>query len=227
MNGSDFLVDYEVPQSRVVSYDLEILSGPDAGTSTPTQTVVVDSGQWVIQDPLTPGTAIPLNVSKQDLTAPYLTASAVKSLEYAASVSIIPILGSPDPVALMGQRLSGGNVALDMFTNMAEVTTQLRNLLMQAPLLLVRPNGTRNDGLPGLAYFASAKPVEKPVTVAFGGTLTTWQLTGDLVAAPTMNVLVPVWTYGAVTALFTTYAQNQTALAGKTYLDVLKSPSGV
>lgn len=227
VNGSDFLVDYEVPQGRVVSYDLEIVTGPDAGTATPTQTVMVDSGQWVIQDPLTPGTAIALNVTKQDSTAPYLTASAVKSLEYASSVTIIPILGSPDPVALVGQRQSAANLSLDMFTNMAEVTTTLRNLLMQSGVLLVRPTNTRNNGIPGLSYFVSAKPVEKPVTVAFGGTLTNWALTGDLVAAPTMNVLVPVWTYGAVQALFATYAQDLAAKAGKTYLDVLKSPSGV
>jgi hypothetical protein len=227
VNGSDFVVDYEVPQARVVSYDLEIVSGPNVGSVTPTQTVVVDSGSWVIQDPLTPGTAMPLAVTKQDSTRPYLTAAAVKQLEYNASVSIIPILGSPDPVALMGQRLSASNVSFDMFTNMAQLTTQLRNLLMQAPLLLVRPNGTRNNGIPGLAYFACAKPVERPVTVAFGGTLTNWGLAGDLVAAPTMNVLVPVWTYGKVAALWSTYQQAQTALAGKTYLDVLKSPSGV
>lgn len=227
VNGSDFVVDYEVPQARVVSYDLEIVSGPDVGSVTPTQTVVVDSGSWVIQDPLTPGTAMALAVTKQDSSRPYLTAAAVKSLEYNASVSIIPILGSPDPVALMGQRLSASNVSFDMFTNMAQLTTQLRNLLMQAPLLLVRPNGTRNNGIPGLAYFACAKPVERPVTVAWGGTLTNWGLQGDLVAAPTMNVLVPVWTYGTVKALFPTYQAKQTAMGGKTYLDDLKSPSGV
>jgi hypothetical protein len=65
------------------------------------------------------------------------------------------------------------------------------------------------------------------VTVPFGGTLTHWQLSGDLVAAPTMNVLVPVWTYGTVAALWGTYQAAQTALASKTYLDVLKSPSGI
>jgi hypothetical protein len=151
----------------------------------------------------------------------------VKALEYGAPVTLVPILGSTDPVALMGNRTIAGNVSFDMFTNLATVTTQLRNLLKQTPLLLIRTNGTRNDGVPALAYFASAKPVEQPVTVAFGGTLTNWRLGGDLVAAPTMNVLVPIWTYGNVAALWTTYQQAQTTLAGKTYLDVLKSPSGV
>ena len=224
---SDYIVDYEAPLGRVLSYDVEILSGPFLAFPIPTATVTVLSSTWWIQDPLVPSSAIPLNVSKQDSTAPYLTGNAIKSLDYGASVTLIPILGSPDPVALMGNRTSAGNVSFDMFTNLATVTTQLRNLIMQTPLLLIRSTGTRNNGIPGLAYFTSAKPSEKPVTVAFGGTLTNWSLTGDLVAAPTMNVLVPIWTYGNVAALWTTYQQAQTTLAGKTYLDVLKSPSGV
>jgi hypothetical protein len=216
--GSDAVVDYESPLGRVLSYDLEVLTGVNAQAAVTTATVTVLSSTWWIQDPLVPSSAIPLNVSKQDSTAPYLTAAAVKSLDYGASVTLIPILGSTDPVALMGNRSIAGNVSFDMFTNLASVTTQLRNLLKQTPLLLVRSTGLRNDGVPALAYFASAKPVEKPVTVAFGGTLTTWALTGDL---------VPVWTYGNVAALWATYQQAQTTLAGKTYLDVLKSPTGV
>jgi hypothetical protein len=70
------------------------------------------------------------------------------------------------------------------------------------------------------------KVVEKPVTVAFGGTLTQWQITGSGVAAPTASLLVPVWTYGSVQALWATYQQAQTTLAAKTYLDVQKSPTG-
>jgi hypothetical protein len=226
VNGSNFVVDYETPLGRPVDYDLEIVSGVNYGAGVTTQTVSVASDTWWIQDPLVPSSAIALNVSRQDSSLPYLTAAAVKSLEYASGVTIVPILGSPEQVALMGQRTIAGNVDFSMFTNTATVTTQLRNLLQQTPLLLVRSNGVRNDGIPGLAYYAAAKPVEHPVTVAFGGTLTNWQLTGDLVAAPTMNVLVPVWTYGTVTALWATYQAAQTVLASKTYLDVLKSPSG-
>jgi hypothetical protein len=176
---------------------------------------------------LVPSSAIALQATNTDQGLPTLTAAAVKALEYSADVTIIPILGSPEPVALVGGRQLAGNVDFSMFTRAVEATTTLRNLIQQTPLLLVRPNGVRNDGVPGLAYFVSTKPVEQPVTVAFGGTLTRWQLTGDLVAAPSLNVLVPIWTYGAVQALWTTYQAAQTTLAGKTYLDVLKSPSGV
>lgn len=225
--GSDALIDYESPLGRPVTYDIEVVSGVTATSPTTPGTTTVTSSTWWIQDPLAPSSAIPLAVSQQDTAIPTLTAAAVKALAYAADINIIPILGSSLPVALMGTRQVASGVDFSMFTRAAEATTTLRNLIQQTPLLLVRTNGVRNDGVPGLAYFASAKPVEVPVTVAYGGTLTNWQLQGDLVAAPSLNVLVPIWTYGTVQALWATYQQAQTTLAAETYLDVLKSPSGV
>ncbi len=227
VTGADYVVDYEVPFGRAVQYDLEILTGVSAQAVVVPQTVTVNSDYWCIQDSLIPSSAIAIDVSRQDSSHPYLTAAAVKQLEYAAGTTIIPILGSSKPVALMGQRSVAAGVDFSMFTNTAGVTTKLRNLIQQTSLLLVRSNGARNDGIPGLVYYAAAKPVEHPVTVSWGGTLTNWQLTGDSVAAPSMNVLVPIWTYGKVQALWVTYQQAQTTLAGKSYLDVNKSPSGV
>lgn len=227
VNGSNFVIDYEAPTNRSVAYDVEVTSGLNNGVGVTQQTITVPCDQWIIQDPLVPSSAIALEVSRQDSTKPYLTAAAVKTLEYVSGVTIVPIIGSSEQVALMGQRSIASNVDLSMYTNVPEVTTQLRNLLQQTPLLLVRSNGLRNDGMPGLAYYAAAKPGEHPITVAFGGTLTQWELKGDLVAAPTMNVLVPVWTYGAVAALWGTYQAPQTALGAQTYLDVLKNPPGI
>jgi hypothetical protein len=226
VNGSNFLIDYEIPLGRTVAYDLEVTSGLNLGVGVTQQTATVTSTTWWIQDPLVPSSAIALDVTKNDSTKPYMASASLKNLDYRAQMSVIPILGSSAPVALMGQRMDAANVAFDLFTNMASVTTQLRNLLKQTPLLLVRSPGLRNDGMPGLAYFGSASAMECPVTVAFGGSLTEWQLKGDLVAAPSMNVLVPVWTYGTVAALWGTYQAAQTAHAGGTYLDDLKSPSG-
>ena len=224
---SDYIIDYEAPLGRPVTYEVEVVSGTNVLATTYPGTATLTSGTWWIQDPLVPSSAIPLAVNHQNTGIPNLTAAAVKSLEYAADVTIIPILGSPEPVALMGGGRIAGNVDFSMFTRAAEATTTLRNLIKQTPLLLVRTNGVRNDGIPGLAYFASAHPIEQPVTVAFGGTLTEWKLQGDLVAAPSLNILVPIWTYGDVQALWSTYQQAQTALAAKKYLDVLKSPTGV
>lgn len=224
--GSDAVVDYESPLGRPITYDIEVVTGTTVGLATVPATTTVTSTTWWIQDPLVPSTAQPLAVNKTDgpLT---LTAAAVKNLEYAAGVNIIPIMGSSEPVALVGTRQIASNMDFSMFTNTAQATVNLRNLIQQTAILLIRTNGIRNDGVPGLAYLAAAKPAEQPVTAAFGGTLTAWQLQGDLVAAPTLTVLVPIWTYQNVNNLWTTYQQAQTALAAKTYLDVLKSPSGV
>ncbi len=225
--GSDTVTDYEAPLGRVLAYDLEVVSGVCAQAAVTTATVTVTSSTWWIQDPLMPSTAIAVSSLTASDGSPTLSASAVKALEYAASVTIIPILGSSEPVALSGNRTIAGNVDFSLFTDAADQSALLRNLILQTPLLLVRPSGDRfSKPLPGLCYLSSAKPVEQPIPTTYSGTLTHWQLTGDLVAAPTMNVLVPLWTYGAVKALWTTYQQAQTGLAGKTYLNVLQSPTG-
>lgn len=233
VNGSTAITDYEAPQGRTLSYDLEIVSGVTLGAVTPTATTTITpqtdaAGKplWWIQDPLVPSSAIALAVTRGDSTRPYLTAAAVKSLEYASDITIIPVIGTHLPVAIGGQRLAAAGVDFSTFTNTAQTTTQLRNLLAQTAILLIRPPGNRNDGIPGAMYTAAPKASEHPVTVAFGGTLTRWDLQGSSVAAPTAAILVPVWTYGNVQAMWGTYQDPQTAYAGKTYLDVLKSPTG-
>lgn len=236
INGSGTVTDYEAPQGRPIAYDLEVVSGPDAGVITPTATITVPANldsmgkpTWWIQDPLVPGSAIELAVTKGDGSRPSLTAAAVKSLEYDSDVNIIPVAGSNKPVAIGGQRLIPQNVPFDAFTNTAQTATQLRNLIEQTAVLLIRPPGTDRDaGIPGLFYGAFAKPVAQPINVAWGGTLTKWSLTGSGVASPTAAILVPIWTYGTVAALWSAYQDAQTAYSslGMTYLDVQKSPTG-
>jgi hypothetical protein len=233
VNGSTAVLDYEAPLGCSISYSIEILSGTTKGANAAPASITLNSPTdaagkplWWIQDPLVPGTAIALAVAKGDSSRPYLTAAAVKSLEYASDVAVIPVIGSNLPVGIGGQRMAAAGVDFSMFTNTATTTTNLRNLLQGSSILLLRPPGTGREPLPRLVYTAAPKPVERPVTVAFGGTLTHWAITGTTVAAPTAGILVPVWTYGTVQSLWATYQQAQNTLAAKTYLDVLKSPTG-
>lgn len=234
INGSTVVYDYEVPLGRTVQYDLEVTKGASAGVVTPSATTTVTSpldskGKplWWIQDPKAPGTAIALAVTRGDSSHPYLTADAVKSLEYDADISIINVAGSKYPIGIGGQRLAAKKVPFNIFTNAATAGAQLESLLTTTALLLVRPPGTSRDGgIPGKWYTAVAAPVKNPITIAYGGTLTQWNLSGDTVAPPTAALLVPIWTYQAVQNLWATYQQAQTALASKSYLDVLKSPAG-
>ena len=224
--SADYLIDYEVPLGRQVSYEIEVTDGVNAQVAAPAAVVQVDSASGAIQDPLVPGATVPVYGEFGPDGKAYLRDTALKQLEYAADMSIMQVLGSPDPVALLGQRMAAGGVDMTMSTRAAQHAANLRNLLQQAPLVLVRPLPGWSAALPGLCYLAAGKPTELPVDEAWGGQLIRWQLVGDLVAAPTMNVVVALWTYGDVKALWGTYQQAQTALSGKTYLDVLKSPSG-
>lgn len=225
--GSDFVIDYEVPLGREVTYEIEVTSGINAQVAAPAATTQVNSESGALQDPLVPGSSVAVYGERGPGGQPYLRDQALKQIEYAADMSIMQILGSPDPVALMGERMSAGGVDMSMSTRAAQSAADLRNILKQAPLVLVRPLPDWAGALPGLCYLAAGKPTELPVDEAWGGQLIRWQLVGDLVAAPTMNVLVALWTYGDIKELWTTYQQAQTALSGDTYLDVMKSPSGI
>ncbi|MGO4583647.1 hypothetical protein AB4Z38_07130 [Arthrobacter sp. 2RAF6] len=227
VNGSNFVIDYEAPLGQMIAYDLEVTSGLNNGVGVTQQTTTVSAASGCIQDPLVPSSAIPIYGDIGPNGEPALRGQALQDFEYAAGVTMVEILGSPDPVALIGQRQTAGNVDLSMITAAAQQTTDLRNLLMQAGVLLVRPIAPWDSELPGLCYIAPKSAIEQPFDTKWGGEITNWAIKSPLVAAPSMNVLVPVWTYGTVAALWATYQAAQTALASKTYLDVLKSPSGV
>lgn len=226
VNGSAFWTDYEAPTNRVLSYSLEVTGGAGVADTGSPAGVSVASSSWWIQDPLVPESAMALGVTKGDPSVPTLTSAAVRELEYRSGVQVIPIMGSAAPIAITGQRLAAAGVDFSMFTDAAEAATSLRNLLMQASVLLVRPGTQLGDVLPGSVYLAVGAPKEIPVTVPLGGSLTRWELTGDTVAAPSMSILVPVWTYGEVEAIWETYQQDLNAKGAGTYLDDLKNPAG-
>lgn len=228
VDGSGFWTDYEAPLNRALSYTVEVTSGADYGADPGMPAgVIVSSADWWIQDPLVPNSAVALSVTKKDGTTPRLTSAAIRELEYRSGLQVIPIMGSSAPMAITGQRLAASGVDLSMFTDAVEAATTLRNLLLQAVVLLVRPGAEQiGQVLPGSVYLAVAAPKEVPVTVPLGGALTRWDLVGDTVAPPAMSILVPVWTYGDVEGLIETYQQDLDAKSGGTYLDDLKNPSG-
>lgn len=223
--GSDAVVDYEVPLGRVTQYDLEISSGITAGVTVPSGAITVTDTKGWIQDPLDPTSAVPVYPDIGPNGEPSFTSEAFKQFEYAAKSSLIPIIGEDEPVALIAQRMVANNVPFDMFTDQAQQATTLRNILAEAAPVLVRPLPEWARALPGLCYVSVATVREMPVNEGWGGEIVEWGLQGDLVASPTMNIVVVVTSYGDVQALWTTYQQAQTTLAGKKYLDVKKNPA--
>lgn len=225
--GSDFVTDYEPPLNRLVTYELEVTAGEgvDGPATTENITLTTSTAYGWIQDPLVPETAIKVYAVAGPAGEPTLLPSAISQLEYEADISVIKIMGSDEPVALLGQRMVASNVPFHFFTDAAQQATNLRNLLKQAPVLLIRPGSDWGPSLPGQCYVAPPVPQEIPSGIIYGHEYTEWKFASSLVRAPSMKLVVPFWTYGDWQALWSTYQQAQTALSGKTYLQVKKSPA--
>jgi hypothetical protein len=76
-----------------------------------------------------------------------------------------------------------------------------------------------------LAYLL-AEVQEQPVTVHIGGSLTRWNVSGDLVSAVVQAAVSGFVTYDEVQQLLAgvSYDEVQAVFSGLTYLDVMKDP---
>jgi hypothetical protein len=226
MSDAAYVVDFDAPLGRPVTYEVEVISGPSGASRVTSSAVTVSSDTGWIMDPLIPQSAVAILRPTSWNGGPTFAAAAMSSLEYASDVSVYKILGSNKPMALFGQRMQAVGIDLSMVTDAAEQNTRLRNLFQSTGSLLVRLPASWTDSLPGSCFAAVASVAEKPVEHGEEGALTVWQLSGDTVAAPTIKVLTATFTYGDVALLVSTYGQKQSAMAGKTYLDDLKNPLG-
>lgn len=222
--GADFVVDFEVPLARLVTYELEVHSGAVVPPRVVDQ-VTIASTTGYVQDPLVPDTAVPV----EELNAaahPVLGVPSFRNLASGIGMSVTAILGSDEPVALAGQRLAYSGVDFTLLTDAAEASTALRTVLRTAFPVCIRPLPGWGP-LPDVIYLAPPSIVEQPLGPALGGTFTRFVCAGDVVAPPSMSILVPIWSYADVEALWATYADAQAAAtsAGATYLDVLKDPT--
>jgi hypothetical protein len=224
--GADYVEDAEVPLGRAVTYDLQIHSGaiiPDSVQAT----VLVESEFGYIQDPLVAGSMVPVTGGEHGGNWPgsTLRSSAFAALQRGVGGDAVPILGSDEPIGLFGQRMALSGVDFSVMTYAAEQGTMLRSLLSATTLVLVRTLPAWGS-LPDLLYTVPSVS-EEPQNPWAGGTLTLWRLAGDQLAPPSVNVIVPIWSYDDVAALWSTYAEQQAAMvaAGATYLDDLRDPS--
>lgn len=224
--GSDFTTDYEAPLNRTISYEIEVLSGVGAGGPDGSGTISLapSDGCGYIQDPLNPESAIKVYATAGPNGEPTLLTSAVAKLQYHMDVEEIPIMGWNEPVALIGQRMVASNVPFDMFTDAAQQSTNLRNLLLNSAIVLIRPGTDWGSSLPGLCYIAPPDPEELPIGVTFGAAYTEWKFAANLIAAPELAIVIPFWTYQDWQALWATYQAAQTQYSGKTYLAVRRNP---
>lgn len=224
VTGSDFAWDYEVPLGRAVTYELELVSGPTVPPDD-RPTVFVDSPTGWVQDPLAPSLSVQISGGDPTSGAPELMPTAFKGLSYRVETSLMVPMGGRLPIAVAGARLAASGVTWDSMTSAAEHTTLLRNILMEAYPVLVRPLPSYGP-LPPLCYLSVEEVQEIPVNHALGGQLTRWGLRGDLVSSPALSIIVPVWTYADIEEMWASYSEAQIAAsaAGSTYLDQLRDP---
>ncbi|UXE05368.1 minor tail protein [Arthrobacter phage Renna12] len=227
------LIDYEPPLARLVTYDVEVVSGPDTGAVIAPASVTVASSCGYIHDPLDPSVVVPVWATRAPSGQAVLAGSAWAELTRAADVSVHNVLGSSLPVAIGGQRRAPSGVDLSMFTDAEAQNTLLRNMVKGAAVLVVRGlPGWIGDAWPGVAYVSLPAVVESPLksgragSMGAGSFLTQWTLQGQVVRQTTARVLIALFTYQDVEDFFSTYDQKQLSAGGGTYLDDQKKPLG-
>ena len=230
---SAYVIDYEVPLGQVVTYDVEILEGPDTGAVVPSAVITVASACGYLHDPLDPTVVVPVWASRAPNGEPVLAGTAFADLVRSADVEVHKVLGSSYPVAIGGQRQAAAGVDLSLLSDAEVQNTRLRNMVKQATVLVLRPlPGWLDDALPPVCYVSVPEVIEHPISARFVGLpatgryLTRWEIVGQLVRTSSASVLVALFTYQDVEALFSTYDQKQASAGGGTYLDDLKNPLG-
>lgn len=224
---SFFVEDFEAPFNRDITYELEILSGPDAGTPTLFTDVVLPSDRGYIQDPMNPASAVPVHGVKGPNGEAYFRADTFASMAYTAGVSLFPVMGSNKPVSIGGMRRAAANIPIAMSTRAEAENVRLRDLVKDAVHLVIRPLPEWGSYVPGTATYAAETVEEQPVDVAWGGSLTRWVTDGTIVRSSSARVVIALWRYQDVAEIFATYDQKQAAATGQTYLEDQKNPANV
>lgn len=225
-----FVIDYAPPLNQPASYVVEVTAGPGAGVPVPAAAVTVASASGFIHDPLDPTVVVPVWSSRAPSGETVLSATAFRKLQRSADVTMHNIMGGRLPVAIGGQRRAPAGVDLSVLTDAEAQNERLRDMLDNSSVLVVRTLPDWGGALPPVAYVSVPEVVEEPLTAhlgpGVGSYLTRWSMVGDVVRPSSAAVLISLFTYDDVTALFATYDQKQASAGGGSYLADQKNPLG-
>ncbi|MHA7145437.1 hypothetical protein ACX80U_12040 [Arthrobacter sp. TmT3-37] len=217
--------DWEVPLGRPVIFELEVVSGPDAGAQGITDEVSVDAEFGYVQDPLNPAAAVPVLHRSAEGGPAVLVSGTFAKMAYASDISTFQIMGSSTPVGVGGIRQAASGVPLSMLTRGEEENLRMRDLVAGTSILVIRGLPEWGARVPASASYAAGTVTESnPLP---GDQVTVWETTGDTVRGSSATILVALWTYQDVADIFATYAQKQAAASGRTYLEDQKNPANV
>lgn len=216
---SGVLTDYAAPLNVQTTYTLYV-DGVIADVKTVT---VVSETAW-LQDPRQPDRALPVHVDRRVPGAVTLRDEALKEINYPARASSMEVMGDPIPVSFGGQRGAPRGVNVSMSAHDADTADTFRELISEAPILLLR---TVKDmvPLPPMVYLL-AEVTERPLNVHIGYSLTAWSVVGDFVRPVMQQVISGFLTYDDVQDVLGVYTYDEVLAlaAGTTYLDWEKNP---
>jgi len=216
---SDVYVDFAAPLNRPITYTLSA-----NGSAICSATIILESETAIIQDPIQPDKFLPVFTTGRNPGALTMRSDALQSSAYTAPSNKITVMGARYPVGMGGQVTAASGVSVSVSSHDPATAAEFRDLRSEAPILLLR---TTSDmvPLPALSYLL-AEVQEQPVNVHYGGNLTRWIVTGDLVAAVMQSAISGFVTYDQVQQLLAgvTDDEVQAAYNGLTYLDVQKDP---
>ncbi|MEO7384323.1 MAG: hypothetical protein ABIU18_05260 [Novosphingobium sp.] len=216
---SDVSIDWAAPLNRPVLYTLSTAAG-----ALVSATITLTSATAIIQDPIQPDKFLEVYTSGVNPGALTMAGDALKSADYSAPSTRIQVMGSRYPVAIGGQVAAASKVSTSVASDDAVTAAKFRDLRAGTPILLLRTTADMVP-LPALSYLL-ADMQEQPVNIHIGGSLTRWNVTGDLIAAVKQAAISGYVTYDQVQQLLAgvTYNAVQTKYSGLTYLDVQKDP---
>ncbi|WP_104164665.1 hypothetical protein [Arthrobacter sp. SX1312] len=217
--------DWEVPLGRSVSFELEVVGGPDAGVQGITGEVTVDADFGYVQDPLNPATAVRVMHRNAQGGPAVLVSGTFAKMSYASDISTFQIMGSNTPVGIGGVRQAASGVPLSMLTRGEEENLRMRDLVAGTAILVIRGLPEWGARVPASASYAAGTVTESnPLP---GDQVTVWETTGDTVRGSSAKILVALWTYQDVADIFATYDQKRAAAGGRAYLEDQKNPANV
>lgn len=213
-------MDWAAPLNRPTTYTLLV-----GGVVVAAATITLPSATAWLQDPLQPDRCLPVKTGGINPGFLTMDGPSLKAVAYKNKSNLIDIIGSAYPVGFGGQVGGGSGIDAAMKSDDATTAIAFRVMAQGTPILLLRTTADMVP-LPALAYL-QAQVVEQPVTVHWGGALTAWSVTGDLIAAVLQAAVTGSVTYDQVQQLLAgyTYAQVQAKAAATTYLDWQKNPT--
>lgn len=218
ISNLDYVEDHEIPLGVEVTYTLTNEVAEQSFSST----IRLDSPSAWLSDPLDWTSAIELDMGDQGREdIPLLTAGSLSGHKWGVGGRTVLPLGARLPVQLGAARTAPEGLKAVITTWNQQQADRVAALVEQAGVLLLRvPHDPQRATLWG-GYLPADAQVEY---VAEG--VTQWDLSGGVIASPSLPVLVVRATYDRTKELANgaTYDGIRSRLGTKTYADIKRRP---